>query len=353
MPASTLRTSIIRIKSSVSDFLDALNWYLPQWVCELLLDAEHRRFLKDLRSGAGSGAARPRGDVADIREPRWAFVLLQYNHYELTRECVESIDGLSCRSRPSIVVVDNGSTDGAAEALERLYGERSDIHLIKLEANVGYARGNNSGYRFAKEELEADFIFLANNDIVFPDDCILGLVEKEYRRNAFSILGPDIVAPRAGGLHQNPIRCYFKTEADIARTMRREKERLSALEAGGAARGSPEIHGHRQRSRRREGALVLHGAAFVFSPIFLEAFAVPFDEGTFLYGEEPILALRAFASGHKLVYFPKAAVEHHANASTEMDKSREYWIFRLRNGLQSASVYLSTLRRALAEKDSA
>ena len=163
------------------------------------LDAEHRRLFKDLRSCARSVAARPRNAAADIREPRWAFVLLQYNHYELTKECVESIDGLSCRSRPSIVVVDNGSTDGAAEALERLYGERSDVHLIKLEANVGYACGNNAGYRFAKEELDADFVFLANNDIVFPDDCILSLVEKEYRRSAFSILGPDIVAPRAEG----------------------------------------------------------------------------------------------------------------------------------------------------------
>jgi len=330
-------------------FLEKKEWLFPQWLNMRLLDRDHKSLSKTLLGRVVNPALSTGPVVRD--DPAWAFVLLQYNHHELTQECILSIRHIKGHGRISIVVVDNASTDGSVEVIARLAEEDESIHLIRMNENTGYARGNNAGYLYAKEKLGADFIFCVNNDVVFPDVGILHLIEEEYRQSVFSILGPDIVVPRAGNIHQNPMRYHLKTEEDATRALSRSEKRLNDIEAGGPVYPPPEIMGSRRRSPRREGFIVLHGAAYVFSPRFLSSFDAPFDERTFLYGEEDILCLRALAAGHKLVYSPKVVVEHHAKASTgDAAGYREYWLFRLRNTIQSGYVYLDALRAPLGGK---
>jgi GT2 family glycosyltransferase len=275
----------------------------------------------------------------------WALVVLQYNHHELTLACVDSALSLNGGDRASIIVVDNGSTDGSAEAAESRYEDRANIHVVRLAENAGYARGNNAGYRYARERLSASFILMVNNDVTFPDREILAKAEAEYARRRFSILGPDIVVPREGSpLHQNPLRSHIWTPSEAAGFIKKTEDRLDAL-AGGSSAPPPSLGGSERRIGRRKGGLVaLHGAVFVFSPAFIGDFETPFDECTFLYGEEYILALRALARGHRLLYAPSLAVEHHAHASTDLADARRHLEFRYRNSLIAARRYLELLR---------
>jgi GT2 family glycosyltransferase len=70
-------------------------------------------------------------------------VVLNWNQAELAIRAVESLvaDGVLV-SR--IVVVDNGSDDGS---WERISARLASCRLLRLEANVGFARGNNAGAR--------------------------------------------------------------------------------------------------------------------------------------------------------------------------------------------------------------
>ncbi len=84
-------------------------------------------------------------------------VVVNYNRAELLLACVRS---LLVQDRPAaeVIVVDNGSTDGSAEAVEREFGAR--VRLIRLADNLGFAGGNNRGAR----EASAEWLALINND---------------------------------------------------------------------------------------------------------------------------------------------------------------------------------------------
>jgi GT2 family glycosyltransferase len=98
-------------------------------------------------------------------EPRTAppdvsALLLSWNTRELTLECLDSLpvgvdDGLSVE----VIVVDNDSQDGSAEAL----AERDDITLIANPENRGYAEAVNQAYELARGE----FVLLLNSDVEF------------------------------------------------------------------------------------------------------------------------------------------------------------------------------------------
>lgn len=61
-----------------------------------------------------------------------------------------------------ILLVDNASKDGSVEYVQSNY---SQVRIIQNESNLMWAGGNNAGIRLALEE-EADWIMLANNDIL-------------------------------------------------------------------------------------------------------------------------------------------------------------------------------------------
>ena len=81
-----------------------------------------------------------------------AFVVLHYNVPEVTRQCVDSIRTLQGNKKKKIVIVDNASPDGSGVLLEKEYAQDEDIKVLVSERNEGFARGNNRGYHYAREE---------------------------------------------------------------------------------------------------------------------------------------------------------------------------------------------------------
>ena len=57
------------------------------------------------------------------------------------------------------------------------------IHFLINDYNLGFASGNNVGYRFARNELNADFIAVSNNDIIIKTKCFSDCVRKSFSRN--------------------------------------------------------------------------------------------------------------------------------------------------------------------------
>jgi len=79
----------------------------------------------------------------------------------------------------------------------------------------------------------------------------------------------------------------------------------------------PSVLGREKKHGRKiSGPIVLHGSIYVFSPTFVNDMDAVFNEGTFLYGKEDLLATTAFARGHKMVYSPSIYVRHNVRGST-------------------------------------
>jgi GT2 family glycosyltransferase len=94
-----------------------------------------------------------------LTSPRVRVVVLNYNGRDLTDRCLDSIEPLDWpRDRLEVVVVDNASTDGSRERLER----RAGIRLVRNAENRGFAGGCNSGMRDLSPAVA--YVALVNND---------------------------------------------------------------------------------------------------------------------------------------------------------------------------------------------
>lgn len=87
-------------------------------------------------------------------------VVVTWNAADLLRDCLDSLLAQSAPAwKLSIVVVDNGSTDGTAELVQTQY---PSVRLVALPTNTGFAHAANRGIA----ESSAPFVVLVNNDAV-------------------------------------------------------------------------------------------------------------------------------------------------------------------------------------------
>lgn len=92
------------------------------------------------------------------REPLVSVVTVNFNGAHLLGGLLRSLEEQTYRNH-ELIVVDNCSTDGSVELLERGF---PNVRLLRQGKNSGFAGGNNAGIRAALGELVA----LVNNDTV-------------------------------------------------------------------------------------------------------------------------------------------------------------------------------------------
>src|SRR3989339_74330 len=110
-----------------------------------------------------------------------AAIIVTYNGMKTIDKCIQSVlnSSLQCR----LIVVDNHSTDGTAEHIERKYG----IPIIKNKRNLGFGKANNIGISVALRE-KMDYIYLLNQDAWLFEDTLKVLVEQMAQNNKYAIL---------------------------------------------------------------------------------------------------------------------------------------------------------------------
>lgn len=74
----------------------------------------------------------------------------------MLRDCLQSIEASNLRDRLQVIVVDNGSTDGAA----RLDDEFPNTQFIRLPKNFGLTKALNLGWRAA----DAEYVLFLHDD---------------------------------------------------------------------------------------------------------------------------------------------------------------------------------------------
>src|SRR4051794_22048831 len=94
---------------------------------------------------------------------RVAIVIVTYNGRAYVPPLFESLRAHTDLTTAVIVVVDNHSTDGTLEALERERERTPGMHLLPQASNSGFTGGNNIGLIEARR-LGAEFAFLLNHD---------------------------------------------------------------------------------------------------------------------------------------------------------------------------------------------
>jgi GT2 family glycosyltransferase len=114
-----------------------------------------------------------------------AIVTLNWNAAADTIRCVRDIASWR-RLRPTVWVVDNGSTDGSVEVIAR---ECPNVRLICNSANLGFAGGNNQGIVQALALGDAP-ILLLNNDAFVGEEDVIRLLDTLQAHEQIGFIGP-------------------------------------------------------------------------------------------------------------------------------------------------------------------
>ncbi len=164
-----------------------------------------------------------------MEEPKVSIIVLNWNNWEDTIECLESLFQINYGNY-DVIMVDNGSEDDSinrikdyangklkvkSDFFEYKYDNKplksfelekdkiesiksknnnsnfkKNLFIMKNGRNYGFAEGNNIGIDFSLKVLKPDFILLLNNDIVVSKNFLIKLINVIKTNKNIAIVGP-------------------------------------------------------------------------------------------------------------------------------------------------------------------
>lgn len=244
-----------------------------------------------------------------------AVILVNYNGIKYNDKCITSILGNAVDTKYEVIVVDNASTDSSLDSLKEKWGNNGHVHILEAGRNVGFAKANNIGIRWAREQKFTHY-FLLNNDTEIEPDVLEKLMKsyKTYR----GIITPKIyfadtkIIWSAGGKFTS----FFCKPVQIG---------LNEMD-----------HGQYDGDRSCDFA---NGCALLFGNAELEQIGL-LDESFFLYYEDTEFSMRAKKAGISVWYCAGAVIYHKVNGSTGGNQSPMNAYFISRNWLIFGKMHL-------------
>jgi hypothetical protein len=252
--------------------------------------------------------------------PRVAVLVLSHNRKADVLACLASVRNLTLRPT-DVVLVDNASTDGTADAVAQAFPE---VLVIRNRENLGAVAGRNAGWNFIRTHTRAEFVLTLDDDTIVDPRSLSRLVE---------VLQAD---PRAG------IACGKTYTRRPSRTIMSAGIRVNRYTGAVYDRGA----GLPDDGRYDEPGYVdaCGACAWLIRLEVIEALD-GLDERFNPYGwEEVDFCLRAAARGYRARYTPQA-VFHHAGSKVGRNPVPRYERYKVRNYLLLLGRHTTALQR--------
>ncbi len=237
-----------------------------------------------------------------MSNPEVSIIVISYNTRELTLDCIRSVFDQTKSVSFELIVLDNASSDGSADAIAN---EFPDIRLIASQDNVGFANGNN----LAIEQAMGDFVLLLNPDTVVLDHAIDNIVEFARSNPDAGVWGGRTLF---GDRSLNPTSCWHRM---TLWSLFCYVAGLSGIFPSSAV-FNVEGYGGWKRDSAREIDIVTGCFLLIKRDLWNDLGG--FDRRFFMYGEDADLCLRAKNRGARPMITPEATIVHYGGQSEKV-----------------------------------
>ena len=246
----------------------------------------------------------------------FAVVVLNYNTYDDTLACIDSIKRYTEYSSYQIYVVDNASPDKSGSLLAKKYAGDDRVSVIVSESNLGFSGGNNIGIRKALED-DFEYIYLLNSDIILQNDAFAFMQAAFESNDNVAVVGPSIL----------------DREKKYAQFARRGISLASYL---ASRRGFVKFFPHvKDKLRFYKYSIdedfvfdgMVYGCCFGMTADFIRQ-SKCLDENLFMFYEEDILAYVLHSLGKRAMIASKAQIIHNEGISTEKSSGDRLFFMR-------------------------
>ncbi|MDH5689822.1 MAG: glycosyltransferase family 2 protein [Candidatus Bathyarchaeota archaeon] len=233
--------------------------------------------------------------------PYVSIIVVNYNGRHHLEKCLRSLEENSypC-SKYEIIVVDNNSTDGSLQLLEKDF---PTLHVVKLDKNYGWAGGVNIGVKYAKGE----YLTILNNDVVVDENWLTELVKPALSNDNIEI-------------------CTSKKLC---------MDNPTVLDGAGGAMNIIGQGWDRGMLRKDQGQYeevveVSHpsGASFLLKRRLINIFGYALYPDFFMYQDDLDIGWRTRLLGFKVIYVPKSVIFHKGAGSTRCSPFTYYHFYR-------------------------
>jgi GT2 family glycosyltransferase len=281
----------------------------------------------------------------NISAPKVAIIVLNWNGWEDTVECLESVYQIEY-PHYHVLVSDNASQDDSinrikkyaqgfltvesrmveysslnkpVEVFEFSQGEYLNpefkdsnpefestfksipspkkLILLKNEKNYGYAQGNNLAMNFAMENLGCDYILVLNNDTVVHKDLLMEMVNAAEKDDKIGAVTPKVYYYDYNGQKNVISHAGEKFNLYLGRGRRFCKDQVD-----------------RGQCDESHAVDTIEGCSILLKTGVLEKVGL-FDPLYFAYWEDTDLCFRIRQNGYQLLYIPQARIWHKVGVS--------------------------------------
>ncbi|HEY1074541.1 MAG TPA: glycosyltransferase family 2 protein [Patescibacteria group bacterium] len=213
--------------------------------------------------------------------PDLSVIIVSYNTRDLTIQTVGTL--LKSTKKPlEIIVVDNASSDGSADALRAAFPE---IRVFAETKNLGFGKANNLGAHHATAEI----LYFLNSDVIMNPTSVDPLYDYLIEHPKAGIIAPKLLLEDGKTMQQ----AAFGQEPTLMNLLLRQQQR----------------HDSSHTDSQTHVVDWVTGAAFLMRrDLFLVVGG--FDEALFMYYEDIDLCHRVRDAGYSIIWNPSATLVH-------------------------------------------
>ncbi len=217
-----------------------------------------------------------------------SIVIVNFNGIPFVLDCLRSVF-LTTYENYDVILVDNRSSDNSLQAIQSEFRDRTNLVVIKSDANLSYSGGNNLGIARA----EGKYVMILNNDTIVEPNWLDGIVDHME-------LNEDIAIAQC--------KLRFMDDPSKLDTTGTYYSKLGFLVITGD--GTLDKYS----SSLPRNVFSVKGAAMLIRRKSLNVVGI-FDSDFRALNEEADLCWRCWLCGYRVVFFPDSVVYHKGGAT--------------------------------------